>query len=162
MSTPGRLLHLVGDATGVGEGLVDWLAARLDRRRVTPFKFTRLSKAALGAAFLALVESGSLSVLDGRSKRRSAATAGGSGSRRRTASTTCRRAACWNAICAGMCPASARVSTPLGSVPVHDDRLLSAALVAEADRLLRSANCCLGDARSAVLPPVDPFDDLEF
>ncbi len=53
-----RVEHLICDASGVGEGLAGWLAARLGPGQVTPFKFSATSKAALGAAFLALVETG--------------------------------------------------------------------------------------------------------
>jgi len=47
-------------------------------------------------------------------------------------------------------------------LPVHDDRLLSAALVAEFDRLLRERKVLLGDAKSAVLPSFDPLSELDF
>ena len=57
-----RVAHLVADATGVGEGLVDWLAAALGPGRVTPFKFTAQSKAQLGSRFLSIVETGRLSI----------------------------------------------------------------------------------------------------
>ena len=54
----GIVAALVADAGGVGEGLTDWLSTHLGRDRVTPYKFTRTSKAALGSAFLALIETG--------------------------------------------------------------------------------------------------------
>lgn len=155
------ILHLAADATGVGEGLVDWLAVRLGRHRVTPFKFTRLSKAALGAAFLALVETDRFKYwIDDKDE------VGSDG--------------WWFWQQAGNCvyelppggllqrdlrwyvPPSARVSTPLGRRPVHDDRLLSAALVAEIDRLVKDRKLLFGDARSAVLPGLDPLDELDF
>jgi hypothetical protein len=50
-----RVDHLICDATGVGEGLASWLAARLGAAHVAPFKFSASSKAALGAFFLALI-----------------------------------------------------------------------------------------------------------
>ena len=57
-------------------------------------------------------------------------------------------------------PPSARVSTPTGSQLIHDDRLLSAALVAEIDRLLKEKKLLLGEAHSTVLDAYDPLDDL--
>jgi hypothetical protein len=50
--------HVVADETGVGEGMVDWLVSVFGTDRVTPFKFSRLSKAQLGASFLSVIETG--------------------------------------------------------------------------------------------------------
>lgn len=50
---------VVADATGVGQGLVSTLAAASNfGERVVPFVFTALSKARLGSAFLSVVETG--------------------------------------------------------------------------------------------------------
>ena len=49
-------------------------------------------------------------------------------------------------------PPTARISTPQGSQSIHDDRLLSAALIAEADRLYRTGQLTLGRAESAIIP----------
>ena len=46
--------------------------------------------------------------------------------------------------------------------PTHDDRLISAALVAHLDRLVRECTIALGRAESLVIDPVDPLDHLEF
>jgi hypothetical protein len=153
------ITHLVADAGGVGEGLVDWLAVRLGRQRVTPFKFTRLSKAALGAAFLALVETGRFKYwIDDEEQ------IGSDGWWFWQQAAHClyelppggllQRDLRWSV------PASARVSTPTGSQPIHDDRLLSAALVAEIDRLIREGKIRTGRAESAITIPYDPLDDL--
>jgi cell shape-determining protein MreD len=40
-----QVTYLIGDAIGVGEGLLYWLASVLGETAVTPFKFTRRSKA---------------------------------------------------------------------------------------------------------------------
>ena len=42
--------------------------------------------------------------------------------------------------------------------PTHDDRLLSAALIAEFDRLLRAGDLRLGAARSEVIDGESPWD----
>ena len=57
-------------------------------------------------------------------------------------------------------PGTARVSGPDGRVAVHDDRLVSAALVAEADRLMREGKIVVGRAESAVIKGVDPIEEL--
>jgi hypothetical protein len=156
-----RILHLVVDATGVGEGLAGWLSARLGRERVTGFKFTRTSKSALGAAFLSLVETRRFHYWCGDGDR-----PGSDGWWFWQQAANCvyelppggslQRDLRWYV------PESARVSTPSGRRPVHDDRLLSAALVAEFDRLLREGIVRVGDAKSAVLPAFDPLSDPRF
>jgi hypothetical protein len=55
-TTAGQVAHLIGDATGAGEGLLNWLASALGETALTPFKITHRSKAQLGVDFLALVE----------------------------------------------------------------------------------------------------------
>ncbi|MFN2138195.1 MAG: hypothetical protein ACK2UK_19725, partial [Candidatus Promineifilaceae bacterium] len=153
--------HLVADATGVGEGLVDWLAARLGRSLVTPFKFNRRSKAGLGTAFLSLVESGRFSYWSDDAEE-----IGSDGWWFWQQAAHC----VYDLASGGVLqsdmrwqvPAAARVSTPRGRRPVHDDRLLSAALIAEIDRLLRDGKLSLGSAHSAVIPPIDPLAGLAF
>ena len=54
-------------------------------------------------------------------------------------------------------PPSHKTDTPEGPKPTHDDRLLSAALVAEMDRLIRTGTIVAGTAESAVIPAVDPL-----
>lgn len=51
--------YLVADASGVGQGLVSFLASGANYgERVVPFVFTAVSKAQLGSGFLAVVETG--------------------------------------------------------------------------------------------------------
>ena len=50
--------HVVIDGTGVGEGLASFLAAALGQSRVTIFKFSGPTKAALGSSFLSIIETG--------------------------------------------------------------------------------------------------------
>jgi hypothetical protein len=57
---------------------------------------------------------------------------------------------------------AATVSTPTGLQPIHDDRLLSAALVAVYDDLAREGALPLGRAASALIPPPDPLSRLRF
>ena len=55
---PGAPRYIVADATGVGQGLVSFLSSPVVfGDKVVPFHFTPVSKAGLGSAFLALVES---------------------------------------------------------------------------------------------------------
>lgn len=58
--------------------------------------------------------------------------------------------------------AGARVSTPGGLLPTHDDRLVSAALVALYDELVAGGEVRTGRAESKVIPAADPLDDLAF
>ena len=59
-------------------------------------------------------------------------------------------------------PPEARIETPAGLLPLHDDRLVSAALVAVYDDLIRKDRLRMGNARSAVIPPRDPLSNCEF
>ena len=49
-----------------------------------------------------------------------------------------------------------------GAAPIHDDRLLSAALIAVYDDLARDGALPLGRAASALIPPPDPLSRLRF
>ena len=149
--------HVVGDATGVGEGLLNWLAEALGPGMVTPFKFSRRSKAQLGVDFLALVERNRFKYW-----------------REEHAFDDAwwffeQARQCVYELAAGrpmerdlrwFVPGTARVSTPTGMKRVHDDRLVSAALVAEMDRLVREGKVKIGRAESAVIRGVDPLEDL--
>ena len=153
-----QVAYLVGDATGVGEGLLNWLAAAFGTAMgVTAFKFTRRSKAQLGTDFLALVETNRFKYFRVEQEYDDAwwfyeqarhcvyeLEAG------RPMETHLR----W------FVPQTARVSTPTGRKAVHDDRLLSAALVAEVDRLIREGKIKMGRAESAVIKGRDPLEGL--
>ena len=52
---------------------------------------------------------------------------------------------------------NAQVETPEGRQPIHDDRLVSAALVSVYDELIAEGKMRVGQAKSAVIPPVDPL-----
>ena len=149
--------HLVGDATGVGEGLLNWLAAALGPGMVTPFKFTRRSKAQLGVDFLALVETNRFKYWREEVEYDDAwwfFEQARHCTYELEAGRPMERDLRW------FVPGTAKVSTPTGMKPVHDDRLVSAALVAEADRLIRAGKVRVGGAESAVIRGVDPMEDL--
>ena len=155
-----QIAHLVSDDSGVGLGLTSWLKKALGDNRVTGFNFAGTGKkAALGSAFLSLVETGRFRYWpiddhlgdafwfwaqveactyevphEGRFDRDLR----------------------WGV------PDTHKTSTPAGPEPTHDDRLLSAALIAELDRKLAAGDLVLGTAQSAVLPPADPLAGLEF
>jgi hypothetical protein len=148
--------HLVVDQSGVGAGLADWLASRLGRRSVTGFSFSPTAKAGLGGRFLALVETGRFKYWAGDEEPLSdgwwffqqaqacdySLPAGG---RYETALR-------WGV------PPAAKIDTPAGRQAIHDDRLVSAALVAVYDELFAAGKLRLGRARSAIIAPVDPID----
>jgi hypothetical protein len=135
-------IHLVGDATGVGSGLVSWLAAELGEVQVTRFVFSRTSKAKLGSDFIALIESGRWKYFDD--------------GRYTPASDSWwmdkQAEQCTYAIPAGGIfdkdlrwgvPERAAVDTPAGRQLTHDDRLISGALAAVADELQASGKIVL-------------------
>jgi len=158
-----QVAHVVGDATGVGEGLLNWLAAALGPESVTAspmvtgFKFTRHSKAQLGVDFLALVETNRFKYWQEevefddawwffeQAKRCVYELEAG-----RPMETHLR----W------FVPGTATISTPTGMQALHDDRLISAALIAEADKLIRDGRILTGRAESIVTPAYDPLEDL--
>jgi hypothetical protein len=169
-----RVAHVIADATGVGEGIVDWLAGSLGPTRVTPFKFTPLTKAQLGSSFLSLVETGRFKYWTDPPPSSVPCTltpVPGSSADPDSTAFFLQAASCsyslppdgqfdrhlkWGV------PPTATVSTPTGPQPVHDDRLLSAALIAVYDDLAREGALSLGRAASALIPPPDPLSRLRF
>ena len=152
-----QVTHLVADESGVGLGMVSWLQGALGASRVTGYQFTGSSKAALGSAFLAVVETGRFLYWTGDEDQ---PLSNGWWFWQQVKGCTYHvppdgrfdRDLRWEV------PASARVDTPAGPQPIHDDRLISAALVAEADRLYRSGKLLLGHAVSAVIAATDPLE----
>ena len=155
-----RVSHLVADESGVGAGLVDWLSAKLGPENVTGYNFaTGHGKAALGSAFLSVVETGRFRYW---SEEEDAPLTDGWWFF--TQAAECRyslpahgrfeRDLRWGV------PSSVKVSTPAGVLPVHDDRLISAALVAVYDDLFRKGTLRLGRADSAIIPASDPLEEL--
>ena len=59
-------------------------------------------------------------------------------------------------------PDSFKIATPKGRLKIHDDRLISAALVSELDRMYREGQLILGTAESAIIDAVDPLKGLSF
>jgi len=143
-------LAVICDVTGVGQGITDALTLRL-QGRVWPFDFSKgYGKSRLGNDFLAVIETGRFRYFAGNSTeelsdwwwffvqvdRCGYELAEG---------VPLERGLRW-----GVEP-SARVIVGGESLPVHDDRLLSAALVAEADRLIREGLLFLTTGESAVI-----------
>lgn len=156
-----RVAHVVGDATGVGEGMLDWLSAALGPSHVTPFRFTAQSKAQLGNRFLSVVETGRFRYW----------TADGGQPLTDSWWFWQQCAHCTYELPAGAAPerglswgvpAAVTVATPAGPQPVHDDRLVSAMLVAQYDELLQQGKVSVGMGRSAVVKPVDPLSEMRF
>ena len=54
-------------------------------------------------------------------------------------------------------PATLRIATSQGNLYVHDDRLLSAALIAEYDRLVADRKLSIGYTAAVVLQSADPY-----
>jgi len=154
--------HLVADDSGVGQGLVAWLGAALGAARVSGFTFHAAAKANLGSMFLSLVETGRFRYWAGDEEE-----PGSDGWWFWQQVGACAydlrpggrfdRDLCWSV------PDNHKTALPGGGAePTHDDRLMSAALVAEADRLIREGKIVVGVASSGVIAPADPLAEMEF
>jgi hypothetical protein len=152
-----NVAHTILDASGVGQGLADWLSAMLGSSRVTAHQLGgKSAKARLGSDFLALVETGRFHYWTGDEDR---PLSDGWWFHRQVEACTYHlpehgrfdRDLRWGV------PPQARTTTPAGVEPIHDDRLLSAALVAELDRRRRAGNLRLGLSVSRVVAAVDPL-----
>lgn len=141
-----RPIALIADASGVGQGLCDALAKAWPRQIVT-VQFTAINKSQIGNDFIALIETGRFQYWtpddpDGWMFYEQ-----------------CRF--CTYEIQEGVppergmrwyVPPYATTTRPDGTtVPVHDDQLISAALIAEADRLYRQGKLFIGNIESAVI-----------
>lgn len=148
---------LVSDGTGVGAGLSDWLSNELSAS-VYPFVFTRKSKAELGARFISLIETERFTYFDDGGEVLSD-----------TWWLLIQAAHCSYELKAGgqfdrdlrwFVPPSAKISTPLGRQLIHDDRLISAALIAYYDELAAAGKVVTGRGLSHVVEPIDPVQDV--
>jgi hypothetical protein len=142
------VIHTVIDASGVGQGLADWLSAALGSNRVTAHQLgSTAAKARLGSDFLALIETGRFRYWHGNEDQ---PLTDGWWFRQQVLA------------CTYTLPDYGRfdrdlLATPAGRQPIHDDRLLSAALVAEIERLRRAGRLRLGQSLSRVVPAPDPL-----
>jgi hypothetical protein len=149
--------HTIIDAAGVGQGLADWLGERLGRGRVTAHPLGGAAvKARLGSDFLALIDTGRFRYWGGDEDQ-----PGSDGWWFRQQALACAYSLAsggrfdhdlrWGV------PDRARVMTPAGPQAVHDDRLLSAALVAELERRRAAGRVLFGVSASRVVPGGDPL-----
>jgi hypothetical protein len=152
--------YMVSDESGVGLGLTSWLTAAFGEHRVLPFNFAGTgAKAALGSAFLSVVETG-------RFRYWREGDPGGASwwFYRQVEACTYEvppdgrfdRDLRWAV------PTNHKTETLDGPQLTHDDRLLSAALIAEVDRKLATGGLHLGAALSAIVEPTDPLKELAF
>lgn len=143
---------VIVDASGLGQGLADWL--RTHYHNVHPFYFSAASKAQLGSSFIALVE-------QARARYFKSVTEFDDAWWFHAQATACsyfvrpngrfERDLKWSV------PDSHTTSTPAGQVPTHDDRLISFALIAQAEQLRIDGLLHVGSAHSAVTYK-DPLD----
>jgi hypothetical protein len=161
-----RPYRIVIDATGVGEGLASFLL-KLHHSVVIPFKFSQASKSDLGWKFLSAIDSGrykeyQVSPPPSHSAAQHARADQDQGELARLQNIfweQCKRAtfdilAGPGKICRWSVPEGAR-SFETGE-PLHDDLLLSAALIAV---LLDDP---WGTAESAVIQSFDPIQEMSF
>lgn len=150
---------LISDATGVGAGLTDWFVNEFSGF-VYPFVFNRRSKAELGARFISLIETNRFKYFDdGRlilSDTWWLITQAANCSYDLKIGGQFDRDLRW------FVPPSAKVSTPLGPKLIHDDRLISAALIAYFDELAAEGKVNTGRAYSQVIDPIDPVKEVHW
>jgi hypothetical protein len=158
-----NVFAVVCDATGVGAGLADALRKGY-KRQVAGYTFNGPNKARLGNDFLAVVETGRFQYW-GREALTPSLSQGEremeEGSDAWWFFEQCR--ACGYELRPGMpierglkwgVSPTARVALSDGSTAlVHDDRLLSAALVAEVDRMVRAGELFVATGESVVISP---------
>lgn len=142
---------VVCDSTGVGQGIYDALAAGYKRGPVFGFDFGGGRKARLGNDFLAIVETSRFKYFRDRLDSE--------GTDEWFFFLQCEHCAC--ELAEGMpierglkwgVPDSAKAQLSSGDVIlVHDDRLLSAGLLGEVDRLYREGEIFLSTGESAVI-----------
>jgi hypothetical protein len=134
--------HIVADASGVGAGLVAFLGAKAAfGSKVIPFQFSPPKrKSDLGWDFLAVVETGRFKMFhdDGSEDWREFWT---------------QVEECRYEVTEGE---ERRMKWGVDSATIHDDRLLSAALVAELDHAK-----WIVPTKSAVIKAKDPMDDID-
>ena len=150
--------HIIIDETGVGEGMQSWLAAKFPGR-VTGYKFSQLSKAALGSLFISLVENGRFHYWCSEIEYDDAwwfFTQAEACQYEIKPGGDIERHMIWSV------SPNHKTPTPQGNLPTHDDRLLSAALISHADELVTSGIITLGTATSTIIAAQDPFEDMEF
>ena len=144
--------YVVVDSTGVGAGLCSFLTKSLGAHVVIPFLFTSKSKSDLGWSFLAIIETG-------RYKEHSPMSALGQGDLQELFWLQCQHTQM------EILPGPGRMmrwSVPDGSRDpatgelLHDDLVISAALCAALEEMP------WGVAKSEIIQPSDPLDDLEF
>jgi hypothetical protein len=143
---------VISDFTGVGQGFTDALIEEY-KRAVFGFDFAKsYGKARLGSDFLAVVETGRFQYFrDDFNQEGSDAwwffTQAEHCGYELGEGLPIERGLRW-----GVSPTAKVVMSDGSSVLVHDDRLLSAALVAELDRLIREGQVFVSTGESAVIP----------
>lgn len=136
---------VIVDSSGLGQGLADWLTTH--HHNVHKFHFSAASKAQLGSSFVALVEQGRSWYF------RSAAEyddAWWFHAQAAACSYFVRPDGRFERDLKWSVPDSHTTPTPAGNVPTHDDRLISFALIAEAERLRLAGELHLGTAESRI------------
>ena len=133
----------------------------MGQSRVTIFKFSGPTKAALGSSFLSIIETGrykywsddaDLPLSDGWWYWQQAAACeydlppGGQFD----------KALQW-----GVSP-NHKTNTPTGNVLTHDDRLISSALIALADNLILTNKITTGSGKSTTIKPYDPLSEMTY
>jgi hypothetical protein len=144
-----RVTHLIADASGVGGGLADWLSQELSAT-VTGIVISPKRKAEIGLGFLAAIETGRFKWWDDDQQPLSDSWWFFQQARHCTyyvpEGGRLEVSMKWEV------PDGAKIDTPLGLKPVHDDRLFAASLIAIADELHLAGKLKAGIGKAAVIP----------
>jgi hypothetical protein len=127
---------------------------------VTGFKFTAASKAKLGSDFLALIETGRFKYWSDPEDRQPLSDAWWFFTQAAACTYHLPPDKPYEKALRWFVPAQAKADTPAGPQPIHDDRLISAALVAVVYNLIQKGHLRTGNALSAIISPVDPLSNL--
>lgn len=155
-------IAIISDATGIGAGITDYLAAHIPYP-VIPFTFTPKSKAALGSHYITLLET---------SRIHHFTEPPNAGILTDENHFFAQMAACAYELPANgnfdthlrwYVPPTHTTRTPSGVIPTHDDRLIAHTLIAHADQLITAGKIRISQAHAAQIPAEDilakPYTD---
>jgi len=151
--------HTICDASGIGRGLTSWLQEEMGEDRVTGFEFYgRGKKASLGLAFVGLIELNRVKVFDEGDVELSDEwwffqQCAGCGMELKDGGKI-EKDLKWGV------PAKKKIDTDAeGLVELHDDRLLSATLIAHGDQLIKDGDLYLGGGGASSFEAIDLLID---
>ena len=156
-----EVTHIIVDASGIGAGMASYLAEKFENR-VTKFTFNAAIKAQLGSDFLALIERGKFQYFTEETGGIPLSDSWWFWQQCTACDFDLPDGGRFEKDLKWGVPNTKKVTVASEKYLVHDDRLLSAALITIADKLLTEQKLHLGTAESHIIEAPDPLDtDLE-